>query len=205
MDPVISTTTGTTTIILPAIGANNHTTIGTGSGLTFSSHRLAPRDPGPQAAKRRRVSVSSSDSGLEDGKYPRLELNEEEQRMASKEGMSFPKCYPLTREEERNLKKIRRKIRNKVSAQDSRKRKREYLDTMEDKVKICNDENEQLKEKIEALESQNKTLAAQLRRLHQLVVSGGARHGQTSTALMVLLLSTALFLIPGLSKDQAAA
>merc|ERR1719365_302367 len=54
MDPVISTTTGTTTIILPAIGANNHTTIGTGSGLTFSSHRLAPRDPGPQAAKRRR-------------------------------------------------------------------------------------------------------------------------------------------------------
>lgn len=139
-----------------------------------------------------------------DDKYPRLEMNDEELKMAAKEGMAFPKYYPLTREEERNLKKIRRKIRNKISAQDSRKRKREYLDTMEDKVKICNDENEQLKEKIEALESQNKTLAAQLRRLHQLVVSGGARHGQTSTALMVLLLSTALFLIPGLSKDQAA-
>merc|ERR1712072_1347967 len=50
--------------------------------------------------------------------------------------------------------------------------------------------------------SQNKTLAAQLRRLHQMVVNGGLRQGQTSTALMVLLLSTALFLIPGF-RDQA--
>merc|ERR1711936_374573 len=99
-------------------------------------------------------------------------------------------------------KKIRRKIRNKLSAQDSRKRKREYLDNMEDRVKACSDENQELKEKIKALESQNKTLAAQLRRLHQMVVNGGLRQGQTSTALMVLLLSTALFLIPGLG-DKA--
>jgi len=197
LDPVVSTTTGTTTIILPAIGAN-HQTIG--SGMTFSSHRLAPRDPGP-AAKRRRVSASSSDSGMEDNKYPRLELNEEELRMAAKEGMTFPKYYPLTREEERNLKKIRRKIRNKLSAQDSRKRKREYLDSMEDRVKLCSDENQQLKDKIKALESQNKTLAAQLRRIHQIMVNGGMRNGQTSCALMVLLLSTALFLIPGV-RDQ---
>ena len=56
-------------------------------------------------------------------------------------------------------------------------------------------------DKIKALESQNKTLAAQLRRLHQIVVNGGMRQGQTSTALMVLLLSTALFLIPGF-RDQ---
>lgn len=109
--------------------------------------------------------------------------------MASKENMKFPSHYPLTREEERNLKKIRRKIRNKLSAQDSRKRKREYLDNMEDRVKACSDENQELKEKIKALESQNKTLAAQLRRLHQIVVNGGLRQGQTSTALMVLLLS----------------
>jgi len=204
-DAELQTTTGTTTIILPIVQ----------SGQTFQQSpvsvtplRLAPRDPGP-AAKRRRVSASSSDSGVEDSnynrqdnKYPPLELNDEELKMASKENMKFPTHYPLTREEERNLKKIRRKIRNKLSAQDSRKRKREYLDNMEDRVKQCSDENQELKDKIKALESQNKTLAAQLRRLHQMVVNGGLRQGQTSTALMVLLLSTALFLIPGF-RDQA--
>ena len=35
--------------------------------------------------------------GVEDNKYPRVDLNEEEMRMAVKEGMSFPKYYPLTR------------------------------------------------------------------------------------------------------------
>jgi len=204
-DPELQTATGTTTIILPIVQ----------SGQTFQQSpvsvtplRLAPRDPGP-AAKRRRVSASSSDSGVEDSnysrqdnKYPQLELNDEEMKMASKENMKFPTHYPLTREEERNLKKIRRKIRNKLSAQDSRKRKREYLDNMEDRVKQCSDENQELKDKIKALESQNKTLAAQLRRLHQMVVNGGLKQGQTSTALMVLLLSTALFLIPGF-RDQA--
>merc|ERR1712025_529595 len=145
--------------------------------------------------------VEDSNYSRQDNKYPPLELNDEELKMASKENMKFPTHYPLTREEERNLKKIRRKIRNKLSAQDSRKRKREYMDNMEDRVRVCTDENQELKDKIKALESQNKTLAAQLRRLHQIVVNGGLRQGQTSTALMVLLLSTALFLIPGF-RDQ---
>jgi len=208
-DPEVQTATGTTTIILPIVQPHQSLSV----PVSVTPLRLAPRDQGP-AAKRRRVSASSSDSGLEDNtsgqiyrlgsdnKYPRLELNDEELKMATKENMKFPTHYPLTREEERNLKKIRRKIRNKLSAQDSRKRKREYLDNMEDRVKAASDENQELQEKIKALESQNKTLAAQLRRLHQIVVNGGLRQGQTSTALMVLLLSTALFLIPGF-RDQA--
>merc|ERR1719186_239115 len=207
-DPEIQTATGTTTIILPVVQNHQQHNYNQASAVTVTPLRLAPRDPGP-AAKRRRVSASSSDSGVEDSnfrhqdnKYPALELNEEEQKMATKENMKFPTHYPLTREEERNLKKIRRKIRNKLSAQDSRKRKREYVDSMEDRVKHVSDENAELKEKINALETQNKTLTAQLRRLHQIVVNGGLRQGQTSTALMVLLLSTALFLIPGF-RDQA--
>lgn len=206
-----NTTATTTTIILPMGG---HVTPHT---ITMTPLHLAPRDHGPAPAKRRRLSNSDSDSGMEDNlmrtqmvvqhqdnKYPALELNEEEQKMAVKEGMKFPSHYPLTREEERNLKKIRRKIRNKLSAQDSRKRRKEYMDNMEDRVKVCSDENQKLKDKINVLETQNKTLAAQLRRLHQIVVNGGVRQGgQTSTALMVLLLSTALFLIPGLKPDQS--
>jgi len=202
-DPELATTTATTTILLPVVQSHQtpHPTT-----VTVTPLHLAPRDIGP-AAKRRRLSTSSSDSGMDDivrqdnNKYPPLELNDEEHKMAIKEGMKFPSHYPLTREEERNLKKIRRKIRNKLSAQDSRKRKREYMDNMEDRVKQCTEENQELQNKIKALETQNRTLAAQLRRLHQIVVNGGTRQGQTSTALMVLLLSTALFLIPGL-RDQ---
>jgi len=192
--------TGSTTIVLPVITTNRN-----------GKQSLAIAPP----TKRRRVSQSSSDSGLddnasytassiklEDGKYPALLLNEEEKRLCEREGIKLPSHYPLSREEEKNLKRIRRKIRNKVSAQDSRKRKKEYVDAMEDRVRRCSVENDELHKKIELLETQNKTLAGQLRRLHQIIVNGGLRQTQTSTAMMVLLLSTALFLIPGFKESQ---
>ncbi len=97
-------------------------------------------------------------------------------------------------------------FRNKVSAQDSRKRKKEYVDAMEDRVKQCTSHNEQLQEKIDQLETQNRTLAGQVKRLHQMLVNGGLRSAatgaNTSTAMMVLLLSTALFLLPGFKDSR---
>merc|ERR1719330_349649 len=51
---------------------------------------------------------------------------------------------------------------------------------MEDRVRACSDENSELQQRIEQLETQN----------------------QTSTAMMVLLLSTALFLFPGFKDHQ---
>ena len=61
-DPEMQTATGTTTISLPIVQPH---AAGVSVPVSVTPLRLAPRDQAP-AAKRRRVSASSSDSGLED-------------------------------------------------------------------------------------------------------------------------------------------
>jgi len=157
----------------------------------------------PQTSPSARASSATNPGAPVNGKYPALVLTDEEKRLCERENVRLPSHYPLSREEERNLKRIRRKIRNKVSAQDSRKRKKEYVDAMEERVKKCTDKNEELQRKIDLLETQNRTLAGQLRRLHQVIVGGGGlKTAHTSTAMMVLLLSTALFLLPGFKEQN---
>uniref|UniRef100_A0A0C9RCM8 CREB3L4 protein n=1 Tax=Fopius arisanus TaxID=64838 RepID=A0A0C9RCM8_9HYME len=143
-------------------------------------------------------SITSDEETCDTGSgYPPLKLNAEEKRLLQKEGITLPTHYPLTKPEERELKRIRRKIRNKISAQDSRKRKKEYVDGLEDRVKQCTEENMTLLKRIKALQTQNQSLAGQLKRLQALIQKGN-KSAQPATCLMVLLLSLALVAVPNL-------
>lgn len=132
------------------------------------------------------------------GGYQKLVLTTEEKRLLAKEGISLPTSYPLTKHEERELKRIRRKIRNKISAQDSRKRKKEYVDGLEERVKQCTDENQTLLKRIKILQSQNHDLMSQMKKIQSLLTKGTGKTTQPATCLMVLLLSMALVAVPNL-------
>lgn len=143
-------------------------------------------------------SITGASKPNASGGYQKLILTTEEKRLLAKEGISLPTCYPLTKHEERELKRIRRKIRNKISAQDSRKRKKEYVDGLEERVKQCTEENQTLLKRIKILQSQNHDLMSQMKKIQSLLTKGTGKTTQPATCLMVLLLSMALVAVPNL-------
>uniref|UniRef100_A0AC11D2X6 cAMP responsive element binding protein 3 like 4 n=1 Tax=Ovis aries TaxID=9940 RepID=A0AC11D2X6_SHEEP len=131
-----------------------------------------------------------------------LFLTEEEKRLLGQEGVSLPSHLPLTKAEERVLKKVRRKIRNKQSAQDSRRRKKEYIDGLESRVAACAAQNQELQRKVQELERHNISLVTQLRQLQMLIVQTSNKAAQTSTCVLILLFSLALIILPSFSPFQ---
>ncbi|XP_062816305.1 cyclic AMP-responsive element-binding protein 3-like protein 3 [Anolis carolinensis] len=128
-----------------------------------------------------------------------LVLTEDERKLLAKEGLALPSQLPLTKYEERILKKIRRKIRNKQSAQESRKKKKEYIDGLESRMSACTAQNQELQRKVVHLEKQNLSLLQQLKKLQGLVMQSSSKAAQTSTCVAVLLLSFALIVFPSFS------
>ncbi|NXL08173.1 CR3L3 protein, partial [Mesembrinibis cayennensis] len=138
--------------------------------------------------------------------FPELVLIEEERQLLEKEGVSLPTCLPLTKAEEWLLKKVRQKIRNKQSAQDSRRRKKIYVDGLENRVAACMAQNHKLQKKVQLLQKQNMSLLEQLRKLQALVRQSTTKTTTASTCIMVLVLSFCLILSPSLylfgSREQ---
>ncbi|XP_025022981.1 cyclic AMP-responsive element-binding protein 3-like protein 4 isoform X2 [Python bivittatus] len=129
-------------------------------------------------------------------RHPGLLLTDEERRLLRQEGVLLRDALHLSQAEERILKKIRRKIRNKQSAQDSRRRKKEYLDGLESRVAACSAQNQDLKKKVQQLENHKESLLDQLQKLQGLLKQTSAKAVQTSTCLVILLVSFGLFIWP---------
>ncbi|KAM8763535.1 cyclic AMP-responsive element-binding protein 3-like protein 3 isoform 1-T1 [Rhynchonycteris naso] len=133
------------------------------------------------------------------GHCQELVLTEDEKKLLAKEGITLPTQLPLTKYEERVLKKIRRKIRNKQSAQESRKKKKEYIDGLETRMSACTAQNQELQRKVFHLEKQNLSLLEQLKKLQAVVVQSTSKSAQAGTCIAVLLLSFALIVLPSIS------
>ncbi|XP_043468756.1 cyclic AMP response element-binding protein A [Leptopilina heterotoma] len=98
-----------------------------------------------------------------------LTLTEEEKRTLIAEGYPVPTKLPLTKQEEKSLKKVRRKIKNKISAQESRRKKKEYMDGLERRVTVLTNENSSYRDRLNVLEDSNRELLQELQRLQTLL------------------------------------
>jgi hypothetical protein len=92
--------------------------------------------------------------------YVRLSL--EEKRTLLAEGYQLPTSLPLTKAECEALKIVRRKIKNKLSAQESRRKRREYVNALESRLNQFHRDNVALRAKMKQLLVNNRSLVAQL-------------------------------------------
>ncbi|XP_009951730.1 PREDICTED: cyclic AMP-responsive element-binding protein 3-like, partial [Leptosomus discolor] len=141
-------------------------------------------DAGPQLVPE--ATVQSS--------FPELVLTEEERQLLEEEGVSLPTCLPLTEAEERLLKKVRQKIQNKQSAQDSHPRKKIYLDGLESRVADCTAQNHRLEKKVQQLQKRNTSLLKQLRTLQAVVRQSTTKTTTVKTCTILVVLSFCLIL-----------
>ncbi|KAM9836069.1 cyclic AMP-responsive element-binding protein 3-like protein 1 [Aulostomus maculatus] len=178
---------------------------------------LPPSSPQPQQRPGGRASSSSCSSSSSSstaisssplltaphklqGSGP-LMLTEEEKRTLVAEGYPVPNKLPLTKSEEKALKRVRRKIKNKISAQESRRKKKEYVECLEKKVESYTSENSDLWRKVENLETANRSLLQQLQKLQSLisgkVVPRSCKMASTQTGTCLMMMALCFVLVLG--------
>eukprot|EP00123_Amoebidium_parasiticum_P019904 comp36104_c0_seq1/m.47323 comp36104_c0_seq1/g.47323 ORF comp36104_c0_seq1/g.47323 comp36104_c0_seq1/m.47323 type:complete len:354 (-) comp36104_c0_seq1:451-1512(-) len=96
-------------------------------------------------------------------------LTEAERRTLTARGYVLDECVPLTKAEERRLRQERRKLRNKESAKESRRKKVDYVKGLERRVELCTAQSVDLQRKCNVLEANNTSLLAQVQALQQQV------------------------------------
>nr|XP_032511859.1 cyclic AMP response element-binding protein A [Danaus plexippus plexippus] len=170
------TSSGTSGFNLPPTPPSSLSSSDSEGALSPSHEPPAPITPAPPRRSHLYVSHHSRQpintpliSSQPKGSTGTLVLTEEEKRTLLAEGYPVPTRLPLTKAEEKSLKKVRRKIKNKISAQESRRKKKEYMDQLERKVEILVSENTDYRKRVETLESTNANLLSQLAALQAMV------------------------------------
>lgn len=119
-------------------------------------------------------------------KTGKVVLTAEEVSVYSKEGFKVPNQWPLTKSEEKILKLVRRKIRNKKSAHVSRERKKLYVDGLEKRVDMCTKENENLLSQVKLLKNQNSDLMKKLNGMQSILSRLLNQNKKASTAVLFI-------------------
>eukprot|EP00079_Xenopus_tropicalis_P034838 XP_017948609.1 PREDICTED: cyclic AMP-responsive element-binding protein 3-like protein 1 [Xenopus tropicalis] len=179
--------------MMPLTPPSSHSSDSDGSQSPRSLPPPSPARPAPRSSHAISSSPLLTAPHKLQGTSGPLMLTEEERRTLIAEGYPIPTKLPLTKTEEKALKRVRRKIKNKISAQESRRKKKEYVECLEKKVETFTSQNNDLWKKVETLENANRSLLQQLQKLQALVTGKVPRPcklaaTQTSTCLMVMVL-----------------
>lgn len=126
----------------------------------------------------------------------KFSLTSEEKQVFIKEGYKIPTHMPLTKSEEKLLKLVRRKIRNKKSAHNSRERKKKYVNGLEKRVEYCTKMNETLSKENKLLKNQNVQLVTKLKEMQKCMNELFRKHKRTSTAMLFVSFLVMFFVYP---------
>ena len=132
------------------------------------------------------------------GRKPKpLNLTEDEKSILKKEGVVLPdNVHTLTKTEERHIKQVKRRIKNKMSAAESRKRKKNYLDGLEDRVQQTTSLNCELQKRVSELEKRNLDLVTSVKRMRTFLTSYLPNIPKGNSALLLFVIAFSLFSIP---------
>ncbi|KAI6194212.1 BZIP domain-containing protein [Aphelenchoides besseyi] len=133
-------------------------------GRELDSELLPPLPPGRQRSKMHDLAIKHRLITDQNTRHSgTLMLSAEEKRTLMQEGYELPTALPLSREQEEALKLVRRKIKNKLSAMESRRKKKEYVTQLEKKLHSFYSETVTLRQRLKAVEQANRDLLAQLK------------------------------------------
>ncbi|CAJ0605272.1 unnamed protein product [Cylicocyclus nassatus] len=134
------------------------------NGLAVAQQQLKSRSKMHEMAVRQRL-ITDQDPRSQGP----VQLTPEEKRTLVQEGYPIPTRLPLSKAEEESLKIVRRKIKNKLSAQESRRKRKEYMDTLESRCQAYFNENTHLKNRVRQLEMSNQKLVMQVKKLQDMM------------------------------------